>query len=460
MPNASRPRIAAGLGRRARRRRRATTGRRFMERAAAIWDLTRGPFLESPLDGVRARSPGWRAASATSRTVAPWRTLRGLGPAVPARPAPAHAASTATPPTPAPTRAGRPPRWPPCRTSSRPSAPGTSPAGCAGSATPLREPRRRARGARVRTGADVAAVLLDGGRAAGVELADGEELPADVVVADADAAHLYADLLPPAPRGAGPAGCAGPRRRCPGSCCCWRCAAARPGCATTPCCSRRTTTTSSTRCSAPAGTAAGRGRCPTRRVYVSAPDDPALPPGRRPRGLVRAGQRAAGTTRDAGVDWDVPGLAERYADRMLARAGPARARRPRPGCCGGRSARRPTWSATPRSAGGSIYGTQQQRRRGRRSCARPTARRSPGCSWSAARRTPAAGCRWSGCPPRSSPSSSAAPEPAVSAGGGGPRPPAGSGRRARRRARRRRRPAPSRRPRTGTPRRRAGTSPR
>ncbi len=53
-------------------------------------------------------------------------------------------------------------------------------------------------GASVETGAEVAAVLAagPGGRVSGVRLASGETVAADVVVADVDAAHLYADLLP------------------------------------------------------------------------------------------------------------------------------------------------------------------------------------------------------------------------------------------------------------------------
>ncbi|MBT0568690.1 NAD(P)/FAD-dependent oxidoreductase [Williamsia sp. CHRR-6] len=48
------------------------------ERTARLWEVTRGPFLESPLAGVKtllrlAMSPQ------DVRTVAPWQTLRGLG---------------------------------------------------------------------------------------------------------------------------------------------------------------------------------------------------------------------------------------------------------------------------------------------------------------------------------------------------------------------------------------------
>ncbi|MEO5679079.1 MAG: FAD-dependent oxidoreductase, partial [Acidimicrobiales bacterium] len=53
-------------------------------------------------------------------------------------------------------------------------------------------------GASVTTGAEVTAITTDGGRGrvTGVRLATGETVAADVVVADVDAAHLYADLLP------------------------------------------------------------------------------------------------------------------------------------------------------------------------------------------------------------------------------------------------------------------------
>jgi len=53
-------------------------------------------------------------------------------------------------------------------------------------------------GVTVTTGTEVAALLTDGpaGALTGVRLASGEIVTAEVVVADVDAAHLYADLLP------------------------------------------------------------------------------------------------------------------------------------------------------------------------------------------------------------------------------------------------------------------------
>ena len=55
--------------------------------------------------------------------------------------------------------------------------------------------RAAERGAVALTGADVVGISTAGGRASGVTLASGERLRADVVVANADARHLYGDLV-------------------------------------------------------------------------------------------------------------------------------------------------------------------------------------------------------------------------------------------------------------------------
>ncbi len=51
-------------------------------------------------------------------------------------------------------------------------------------------------GGALRLGADVTSILTESGRAAGVELASGERMSADIVVSNADAASTYARLLP------------------------------------------------------------------------------------------------------------------------------------------------------------------------------------------------------------------------------------------------------------------------
>jgi phytoene desaturase len=54
-------------------------------------------------------------------------------------------------------------------------------------------------GVEIHTGTDIAAIVApDAGPVTGVRLADGSEEPADIVVANTDAEHLYADLLPDA----------------------------------------------------------------------------------------------------------------------------------------------------------------------------------------------------------------------------------------------------------------------
>jgi phytoene dehydrogenase-like protein len=109
--------------------------RAFHARAGRVWEASRTPFLESALDGpgsvarLAARSPRDIAA------IAPGRSLRSLGRRHLRDPGCAPT-STGTPPTPARTRAGRRPRWPPCRTSSRSTAAGTSRAGCTGWGSP------------------------------------------------------------------------------------------------------------------------------------------------------------------------------------------------------------------------------------------------------------------------------------------------------------------------------------
>jgi phytoene dehydrogenase-like protein len=50
----------------------------------------------------------------------------------------------------------------------------------------------------VRTGAEVAEVIVEGGRATGVRLADGTAIRARAVISNAAAQHLFADLVPEA----------------------------------------------------------------------------------------------------------------------------------------------------------------------------------------------------------------------------------------------------------------------
>jgi phytoene desaturase len=166
------------------------------------------------------------------------------------------------------------------------------------------------RGARVRTGVAVDAILTSGGRASGVHLADGELMPADVVVANADAEPLYRDLID-SPR---------ERRRSE------RCGRA-PSVFTillalrgrTPGLSHRTVlfpAETDSEFDMLFGEATGPVGDPT--LYVSSPDDPALRPGPDAEGWtvhVRAPRHGSAPST---VDWTATGLAEAYGDRVMA----------------------------------------------------------------------------------------------------------------------------------------------
>ena len=286
---------------------------RFLDRARDIWQVTREPFLESPLTGgarPAAAGPAYvgrphRGAVADAARAGRSSTCatRGCG-----------CSSTATRPTPAPTRAARRPRWPWCPTSSRRSAPGTSPAGCAGSGRRCsRAPRMR--GARLRTGAAVARGPRRGrpgaGRAAGRRRAVGgrrrrrQRRRRSPLRRPAAPVGRRPGPAPAGPRYAvavGVRAAAGAARPDPGA-------------------------------GAPHGAVPGRLRRGVRRglrpasaparpvddptVYVSAPDDPALRPDDDHEAwfvLVNAPRHGSGP---GAVDWDAAGLAQSYADRVL-----------------------------------------------------------------------------------------------------------------------------------------------
>jgi phytoene desaturase len=163
-------------------------------------------------------------------------------------------------------------------------------------------------GGTVRTGADVVRIDTAAGRVSGVTLADGSRLPADVVVANADARHVYRDLLPQArllrrARRVTPSLSAfvmllGVRGRTPGL-------------------AHHNVLFPDDydlEFDAIFGDPAAPVAEPT--IYISCPADPAI----RPDGhegwfvLVNAPRHGRGP---GAVDWDSPGLAGSYADRVL-----------------------------------------------------------------------------------------------------------------------------------------------
>lgn len=286
----------------------------FMTRAGRMWDLTRGPFLESPLDGARTLLRLSRRAGDVA-TIAPWRNLRSLGATYLRHPHQRTYLDRYA------TYTGSDPRRAPAVLATVPYVEQTFGAWYVpGGMHRLAEAvagRAAEAGASLRVSAPVERVLVEGDRVAGVQLAEGERVDADVVVSAADAAHLYRDLLP------GPPGA--PGRRALG-----KVTPSLSGFVLLLALRGRTPGLRHHTVLFPAdyddefdavfgtGRYAATGPRPPDdpTVYISAPDDPAL----RPDGdheawfvLVNAPRHAP----SAGVDWDAPGLAARYADRVL-----------------------------------------------------------------------------------------------------------------------------------------------
>ncbi len=285
----------------------------LMARAERMWRISEGPFLRTPLAGPATLARLARRPSDVA-TIAPWQSLRGLGGSYLRQP---HLRTMLDRYA---TYSGSDPRRAPAVLATVAYAEQAFGSwyvrgGLHRLALAVAD-RAGEHGAVLRTGSAVRRVVLAGGRAAGVELADGEVVAADVVVSDADAARLYADMLPPGPTTA-------PRRSL---------ARATPSLSgvvlllglrgRTPGLAHHTVLFPAdydAEFDAVFGTGrfAGHPRPvaePT--VYVSAPDDPALRPDDDSESwfvLVNAPRHEPG----GGVDWDEPGLADRYADRVL-----------------------------------------------------------------------------------------------------------------------------------------------
>ncbi len=285
----------------------------FLARAEQMWRVTEQPFLRSPLRGARTLA-GLARSTTDVTTVAPWSSLRRLGAAYLTDPRLQVLLDRYA------TYSGSDPRRAPAALATVPwveQAFGSFYVRGGLHRLALAVADRAVQcGAELRTGTPVSRVLVAGGRAVGVQLADGSRLSADVVVSNADATALYDRLLP---RGA-------PVRRA-------RAALARA----TPSSSGfvlllaltgRTPDLAHHTVLFPAdydaefdglfGTA-GAGPAPLAdpTVYVSAPDDPATRPDDASESwfvLVNAPRHEPGQ----GVDWDAPGLAESYADTVLA----------------------------------------------------------------------------------------------------------------------------------------------
>ena len=318
---------------------------RLMQRAERIWAATHEPFLESPLDGWRtmlrlaARRPGDVA------TIAPGRSLRWLGQRYLRDPRLQMLLDRYA------TYTGSDPRLAPAALAVVPYAEQAFggwyvEGGLRAIADALHE-RVLELGVTLLLGTRVSRIETAGGRVDGVQLAGGGRLPADVVVANADAAHVYGSLVE-AP------------------------AAARRLARATPSLSGfvvllavrgRTPGLAHHTVMFPAdyeaefddvfGPAARPVGDPT--LYLSAPDDPAVAPPGHEAWFVLVNAPRHGSDPGA-IDWRAPGLASSYADRLVdllgARGLPVRDRM--------------LWSEVispadledrTRAVGGAIYGT-------------------------------------------------------------------------------------------------------
>ncbi|HEV7209880.1 MAG TPA: phytoene desaturase family protein [Mycobacteriales bacterium] len=168
--------------------------RRFMSHASRLWQAVRGPFLESEL-----RGPSTLVELALRRprdlaTIAPWRTLADLGQRYlrdPRLRAFLWRYATYT---------GSDPRRVPAALATIAFAEQHYGGWYVRGGLRLIAAELAARaidlGAEIRLGTEVIGVVTAGERAGGVHLSSGERLGADAVVCNADAAQLYAELLP------------------------------------------------------------------------------------------------------------------------------------------------------------------------------------------------------------------------------------------------------------------------
>lgn len=282
----------------------------FLRRAERIWDVTHEPFLESPITLRDMARLSRRVADV--RTVAPWRSLRGLGASYLSDPRLRMLLDRYA------TYTGSDPRRAPAALAAVPWAEQAwgswyVPGGLGRIATALRD-RLVELGGEVATGVEVARVTIGAdGATDGVRLADGTTVPADVVVANADAAQVYDRLLegPVARRAA-----ARLRRATPSLSGFVLLLGLDPAPAGQPHHHVLFAEDYDAEFDAVFGRRGPQRPVPRPTVYVAAPDDPAVVPHHRAGAwfvLVNAPRHEPGR----GVDWDEPGRAASYADDVL-----------------------------------------------------------------------------------------------------------------------------------------------
>jgi len=278
--------------------------RRLADRSERIWQAVRRPFLESPI-GVRevARHA---VRMGDLRTIAPGRTLRWLGEHYLSDPRQRtlferYATYTGSDPRRAPAALGVVPYL-------EQRFGGWYLRGGLGTLADELVQRVIGLGGKIRTSTEVTRIETAGDRASGVLLAGGGRLPADVVVANADADHVYRDLLPQ------PSLLRRLRRSTPSLSAFVLLLGVRG----------RTPNLAHHNVLFPAayddefdaifGDPAAPVADPT--IYVSVPDDPAVRPDGHEAWFVLVNAPRHGTGPGA-VDWDSPALRGSYAGRLL-----------------------------------------------------------------------------------------------------------------------------------------------
>jgi phytoene desaturase len=165
---------------------------RFWRRAGRIWATVRGPFLESPVTGPAGLARQFVHLRGVF-TVTPWRSLHALAATELRDPRLVQLVDRYA------TYTGSDPRRAPAALAAVPYAEmafgGWYVRGGLRRLADALLRRCEGLGVTVRTSTPVAQVELTGSRASGVRLRTGGRLPADVVVADVDATHLYRDLV-------------------------------------------------------------------------------------------------------------------------------------------------------------------------------------------------------------------------------------------------------------------------
>lgn len=346
---------------------------RFLARGEAIWEASRGPFLESPLDGIRTlarQAVRWRDLLA----IAPGRTLRQLSTSMIRDPRLIDFIDRYA------TYSGSDPRRSPAALASilwveRSGGAWYVRGGLRRIAEVLLE-RCHAIGVQVRCSTDVRRVLIgERGQAIGVELSDGSSMSADAVVANVDATHLYRDLLQ------GSTGEAGRGQL----------EKAQPSLSGFVVCLAVDSDRASLKGTFPRlghhtvlfpkrydgefddlfGAKPQKVADPT--IYLSIPDDPAVAPAGCQAWFLLVNAPRHDASEQDGIDWRTSGLADTEADRLLAILA-ARGVDVRP-YVRFREIRTPAdLEQRTRSVGGSIYGTSSN---GMRAAFLRPANRSP-----------------------------------------------------------------------------------